>query len=366
MSKEKLGVFFSSDVLATRAPDGLFDRPPSALLEHQTFFAECPERIENIKSVMERGPSADLFDWHDGRHASDEEILTFHTESYLSSLKKWSEKGHWATGTTFMPEGGMKTVSAGAGTTLLALDNIINGSFDKTYALVRPPAHHAAPDVADGYCFINAVGMAAIRAIANGYKRVAVIDWDVHHGNGTQEGLYDRDDILFVSLHMDHGSWGNSHPQTGGAEETGRGIGQGYNLNIPLPMGSGDDTYTQALNRIVVPQLEKFAPDLIIVSNGHDANQFDPNGRQLITMAGFHKMGSILKCAADSLCQGKLLAVQEGGYNVAYVGFCAYASLLGLMGKDLDLDDPLALYPPDGPKAKLVIDDLIKQHPLLS
>jgi acetoin utilization deacetylase AcuC-like enzyme len=366
MKIDTLPVFFHADVLSMQAPDGLFERAPSPLLEHQVPFAECPQRIANIKSVLERGPSAARFSWHAGRHASDEEILRFHTAGYLARLQSWDRSGHWATATTYLPKAGLAGVRAGAGTTLAALSHILDGDTSRAYALVRPPSHHAAPAVADGYCLLNAVGMAVETARAQGCARVAVVDWDVHHGNGTQSGFYARDDVLCISMHMNHGAWGESHPESGDVDEVGAGAGRGYNLNLPLPPGVGDATYSEVVNSIVIPALERFQPELIVVSNGHDAGQFDPNGRQSVTMAGFHQMALQLSAAAEQLCGGRLLIVQEGGYNVAYVGFCAYASALGFLGRPLDLDDPLAFYPEDLSMSKQAVAALAERHPLLN
>lgn len=360
----RLAVFFDETVLSARGPDGLFERPPSPLLDHQMPFIESPERIANIRSILQRGPLSPYIDWHGGRPATDDEILLFHSRDYLETLRQWNESGFWATGTTYLPAGGLAAVRAAAGTVLEASRHVLAGDGQRSYAVVRPPSHHAAPGVADGYCFVNAVGMAALDALSRGCRRVAVVDWDVHHGNGTQEGFYDRRDVLMISLHMDHGSWGPSHPQTGGVEEIGRGEGKGYNINLPLPMGCGDDTYIRVMEACVIPALERFAPDLILVSNGQDAGQFDPNGRQLVTMRGFHRMARLIRDAADRLCQGRLVAAQEGGYNQVHTAFGAYATAAGFMARDLDLDDPLAFYPEDGARAERTVAELARRHPL--
>lgn len=360
----RLAVFFDETVLSVRGPDGLFERPPSPLLDHQMLFIESPERIANIRSILKRGPLSPHIDWHDGRQATDEEILLFHDPDYLKTLKQWDEAGFWATGTTYLPKGGLAAVRAAAGTVLEASRHVLAGPHRQSYAVVRPPGHHAAPGVADGYCFVNAVGVAALDALSRGGRRVAIVDWDVHHGNGTQEGLYDRRDALTISLHMDHGAWGPSHLQTGGVEETGRGEGEGYNINLPLPMGSGDDTYIRVMETCVIPALERFAPDLILVANGQDAGQFDPNGRQLVTMKGFHRMGRLMRDAADRLCQGRLVAAQEGGYNQVHAAFLAYAAAAGFMARELDLQDPLAYYPDDGARAEKTVSELVQRHPL--
>lgn len=366
MTDTKLDVFFHEDVLSMRCPDGLFEKAASPLLAYQMPFAEGPERIANIVSILKRAPSADRFVWHDGRHATDAEILSYHTREYLDDLERADTEGKWYMPSTYLPAGGLRGVKAGAGTVMAALEHILQGEARRAYALVRPPSHHAAPAVADGYCFLNAVGMAAITAQTAGLQRIAVVDWDVHHGNGTQEGFYDQPSLLNISIHMDHRSWDpNTHPQSGSVEEIGVGDGAGYNLNLPLPFGVGDFGYTELIRTVVVPALSGFRPDLVIVSNGQDAGQFDPNGRQLLTAAGFHQMASLVSDAAHRLCDGRVLIVQEGGYNPAHACFCAYASLLGFLGLPLDVEDPLSFYPEDHALSKAAISSLIRSHPLL-
>lgn len=364
MTPERLAVFFDDAVLAVRTPDGLFDQAPSPLLDYQLPSVEGPDRIANIRSILKRGPMAGDIDWQPGRAATDAEILLFHTAPYLATVKEWDKEGAWATSTTYLPKGGLAAVRIAAGCAVDAVRHVLAGKARRSYALVRPPGHHAAPAVADGYCFVNAVGVAALDALSRGCRRVAVVDWDVHHGNGTQEGFYDRADVLTISIHMDHGPWGESHPQTGGVDEVGRGAGKGYNINLPLPMGCGDDTYIHLMETCVLPALDRFKPDLIIVANGQDAGQFDPNGRQLVSMRGFHRLAGLLRDAADRLCEGRLVAIQEGGYNPAHAAFSAYAIAAGLIGRALDIKDPLAFYPEDGPLAKTIVAALVQRHPL--
>nr|BFD40864.1 hypothetical protein FFPRI1PSEUD_23630 [Pseudomonas sp. FFPRI_1] len=174
---------------------------------------------------------------------------------------------------------------------------------------------------------------------------MAILDWDVHHGNGTQEGFYEDPTVFTVSLHMDHGAWGESHPQTGGVEEIGRGAGLGYNLNLPLPMGSGDLLYERVLVELATPLLRHFAPHILIIANGLDASQFDPNGRQLLTMQGFNRLARQARALANELCEGRLLVVQEGGYNPAYSAFCLHAATEGFLDRPSSLPDPLAYLP---------------------
>lgn len=217
----------------------------------------------------------------------------------------------------------------------------------QTYALVRPPGHHAQPGKADGYCLCNSTAIAAEHLRARGAERVAIIDWDVHHGNGTQECFYSRADVLTVSLHEGHGSWGPWHPQTGSPLEKGIGEGAGYNVNVQLPYGAGNAAYLQAMGEIVIPIVDEYQPSVILVAAGQDANQFDPNGRHCLTMAGFDALGRSVRQLADRQCDGRLAVIQEGGYAVSYTAFCAHATLAGVLGVPSGLHDPLAYLPDD-------------------
>jgi acetoin utilization deacetylase AcuC-like enzyme len=196
--------------------------------------------------------------------------------------------------------------------------------------------------MADGYCFFNNIGIAIEVLRARGLKSAAVIDWDVHHGNGTQEGFYTDPDILTVSLHMNHGAWGPTHLQTGAIDEAGAAQGQGKNLNIPMPFGSGDAAYVRVFDDIVAPMVRAHRPEILIIAAGQDANQFDPNGRQLLSMNGFYELGKRARSLADECCDGKLVLVQEGGYAISYAAYCLHATLDGVLYREPCLPDPLA------------------------
>ncbi|WP_199190397.1 class II histone deacetylase [Nitratireductor sp. StC3] len=340
----KLAVFWHPAVLEHDTGEGVFEAPPSALLAEQVRHPESAPRLANMKSLLERGPVRERIAWHDGRLATDAELTLFHAPAYLDEIRAADREGRRFSATTLMSKGSLRGLLAAAGTTVAALEHLCDTG-QVSMALIRPPGHHAAPAMADGYCFFNNSGIAARVAQRRGLARVAVIDWDVHHGNGTQEGFYNDPDVLTVSLHMDHGAWGPTHPQTGGTEETGRGAGMGANLNLPLPMGSGDKAYLAAFDRFVLPALQRFGPDLIIVGNGQDPGQFDPNGRQIVTMAGFNTLARRARAAADRLCGGRLLVVQEGGYNPAYAAYCLHATAEGFLDLPCGLADPLAFMP---------------------
>lgn len=173
---------------------------------------------------------------------------------------------------TFLNPGSWDAALLAAGTTLLAMNHVLDRRGKIAYALVRPPGHHAQPTQADGYCFLNNAGLAVQFALNSGCKKVAVIDIDVRYGNGTADGFYRSDKVLTISLHMNHGSWGPSHPHDGSLFELGEGKGLGYNLNIPLPYGTGDRGYGYAMNELVVPAIEKFVPDIMVLVIGQDSS----------------------------------------------------------------------------------------------
>jgi len=339
-----MDVFWHDDVLRHDTGYGVFEAPPSVLLETQTQHPESSPRLINMRAILRNGPVAGQLNWHTGRHATRDELLRFHTNDYLSTIEAADHQGRRFSSTTLINAGGMAGLLAAAGTSVAALEQTLRER-RPAMALVRPPGHHAAPDMADGYCFFNNVAVAARAAQAAGIERVAIVDWDVHHGNGTQAGFYQDPTVFTVSMHMDHGAWGASHPQTGGVDERGAGAGVGSNLNIPLPMGSGDLTYELAFEQFVEPALRAFSPQLLIIANGLDASQFDPNGRQLLTMAGFNRLAQRARRFADEWCEGRLLVVQEGGYNPAYSAFCLHAAVQGFLGQASTLADPLAYMP---------------------
>ena len=361
----RMKVFYDEAMAGYCPPPGMFDAEPSDLLDIQMAQPERPERLINTASVLKRGPVASHLDWAPVRKARDEEILMFHEKAYLEGLKESAKEGVYLSASTYIYPEALEALYMAAGAAIDAAQSVVSGEYKMAYALVRPPAHHAQPAESDGYCFVNNVGLAVHEALNSGLKRVAVVDWDVHHGNGTQEGFYHRDDVLTISIHMNHGAWGPTHLQTGEVDEIGVGAGEGANLNLPLPMGIGDHGYLQTLKRCVAPALRKFAPDLIVCANGQDANMFDPNGRQSVSIEGFHTMACELKKLADELCDGKIVMTQEGGYNPTYAPYCAHAIVEGLLGLPLGLEDPVAFYPNDIEGGEAAVQALIERHPLL-
>ena len=346
MSAALVDVFWHPAVLDHDTGYGVFEGGPSDLLAVPELHPESAERVRNMHSVLERGPINAHLRWHDGRLATEDELAAVHTPAYIASIREACEQGgRRLTATTVLSAQSWQPVLAAAGTAIEAGDAVLAGRSQVSYALVRPPGHHAGPASADGYCFFNNVALVAERALAAGCERVAIVDWDVHHGNGTQACFYDRGDVLTVSMHMRHGSWGTAHPQTGSASEIGVGAGAGFNVNAELALGSGINAYAGALERVILPILDQYRPDLIIGASGQDASGFDPNGRQNLLMTDYRRIGGLLAAAADRLTDGRLVLVQEGGYGRTYSGFCLHATLEGVLGIGPLLADPVGYVP---------------------
>ena len=340
---DRLSVFFDPCVFDHDTGRGFFEASASPYLGVVETHPENAERARNMLDVLEKGPLADSLDWHRAEPAGRDELLRFHHAEYIDELAAIPvDETRWFSGTTVFGPGSYRICGVATGQAVAAAKQVYQAGSGLAYALVRPPGHHAQPDMADGYCFFNNIGVAIEALRADGLKRAAVIDWDVHHGNGTQQGFYDDADVLTISLHMNHGAWGDTHPQTGDVDEVGSGDGVGANLNIPMPYGAGDRAYLAALDEIVMPAVRAHRPEILFIANGQDANQFDPNGRQLLSMAGFHALGRRVRALARECCDDRLVLVQEGGYAISYAAYCLNATLEGVLERDPGIADPLA------------------------
>jgi acetoin utilization deacetylase AcuC-like enzyme len=215
---------------------------------------------------------------------------------------------------------------------------VAEGRQANAYALSRPPGHHCLPETPMGFCLLANLAVAVEAALAAGAaERVAVIDWDVHHGNGTEAIFWERPEVLTVSIHQER----NYPRTTGGFEARGGGAGEGANLNIPLSPGGGHDVYLHAFRRLVAPAVERFRPDLIVVACGFDASGVDPLGRMMATSETFAEMTAMTMELARRLCAGRLALVHEGGYSEAHVPFCGHAVIARLSGSGIRAEDPL-------------------------
>lgn len=271
------------------------------------------------------------------REASPADLEAFHTRDYVAAVRRMSLDGGGQAGEAApVGAGSFLAASVAAGGCLAAIEAVLAGRVSAAYVLARPPGHHALAGSGMGYCLFNNVVLAARRAQDLGAKRVMIVDWDVHHGNGTQGAFYDDPSVLFLSLHQD-----NWYPlDMGLLAQQGAGAGLGTTINVPLPAGTGDRGYAEAWSLIVVPAAQRFGPDVILISAGQDPAMFDPLGRMMLTMQGFRSLGRAARALADELCGGRLLLVQEGGYSAAYTPFATLGALEGASGLLTGVPDP--------------------------
>ena len=319
---------------ALTMPVGGFVQPlPAGLPEN-------PETKRRLRNLIEVSGLAREMTLTTAPPATWEEMARVHPETYLTAFKAASDAGGGELGlrTPFGP-GGFEIAALSAGLAVDGLRRVLAGEVANAYALSRPPGHHCLPDWPNGFCLLANIAIAIQAARAEGRAgRIAVVDWDVHHGNGTEAIFLDDPEVLTISLHQDR----NYPLDTGGAEVRGTGAAFGTNLNIPLPPGLGHRGYLQAFDRIVLPALHRFAPEAIVVACGFDASAFDPLGRMLATTETFRQMTARVKQAAAELCGGRLLLVHEGGYSEAHVPFCGHAVLEELTGSAIRVPDPMA------------------------
>jgi acetoin utilization deacetylase AcuC-like enzyme len=270
--------------------------------------------------------------------ASVEDLVRFHSRDYVERIKALSDdRGGDAGDLVPFGPGSYEIALLAVGGCTAALDAVLAGQVENAYALVRPPGHHAEPDLGRGYCIFANVPLAVMRAKATrGLGRVAILDWDVHHGNAAQKAFWTDPQVLTISVHQDQ-----FFPlETGAVDEVGDGPGRGYNLNVPLPAGSGVPTFIQAYERVVVPALLAYRPEVIMVSSGLDASAIDPQSRMMMTSDGFRQITRLVMAAAGEVCDGRIVACHEGGYSSAYVPFCGLAVVEELARIRTAVEDP--------------------------
>lgn len=301
--------------------------------------AEHPETKRRFKNLLDvSGLSRDLA-VESAAPATDQALRRIHPESYLSEFKRLSDADGGILGEESpFGHGGFDIAKLSAGLATHAMDRVLTGAWQNAYSLSRPPGHHCMPDHSMGFCLLANIPIAIEEMKARHHLgKVAVVDWDVHHGNGTQAIYWNRPDVLTISIHQNA-----CYPvHLGSTAERGAGAGEGANINIPLLPGGGHNSYLTALDRIVLPALERFRPDLIVVASGLDANGLDPLARMLAHSGTFRAMTARLMQAADTLCSGRLVLVHEGGYSEVMVPFCGHAIMETLSGRTTDVVDPL-------------------------
>lgn len=317
---------------------------PGVLLVHRDYrrhitpagHPERPARLEAIEARLSRTPLWEALSRRTPEPVGDEVLTSVHTRAYVQRVRDLAASG----GGPLDPDTAVGPASDGiarlaAGGALAAVDAVLAGEAPAAMALVRPPGHHARPGAGMGFCLFNNVALAARHAIdRRGVERVFILDWDVHHGNGTEEAFYHDPRVVFCSLHQEQ--W---YPGTGAITEAGEGPGEGATINIPLPAGIGDSGYAYLWEEVVLPLLRAVAPGLVLISAGFDAHHADPLGGMLLTADGFRRLAALVREAAGPV---PVAAVLEGGYDLDGLSYSVAAALEGLTGVASGLREPEA------------------------
>ena len=317
---------------------GLMDSaPPEALFEPEPSL-ESGVTKRRFRNLVDASGLLGRLVAIDARSAGDEVLAWIHDPAYIEDVRARSADGGGDAGTwTPFGRGTYDIAALAAGGCIAAADAVADGRVRNAYALVRPPGHHAGPAGGSGYCVFSNVALTALHLQRErGVGRVAIVDWDVHHGNGTQATFWTDPSVLAISLHQD----GLFPVGSGHREETGAGEGEGATINVPLPAGSGRAAYLDAFDRVVRPALDRFAPEFVLVASGLDASMCDPLGRMNLTSECFGVLTDRVLDAAGELCDGRLVLCHEGGYSSAYVAYCGLAIVERLAGVATGVADP--------------------------
>ncbi|MCU0495830.1 MAG: histone deacetylase [Anaerolineae bacterium] len=316
-------------------------------------------RLRSIWQKLEAGGLISQLHLIEAQPVTDEMIRLVHTEDYLNMLKWIPTQEHIV---QFDPDTYALPVSPeiarlSAGGVVTAVDAIMSGRAVNALVAVRPPGHHALPERGMGFCLLGNVPIGARYAQQHyGLQRVMIVDFDVHHGNGTQDMFYDDPSVLFVSTHQFP-----FYPGTGGLNETGTGKGAGYTLNIPLAQGHGDVSYLAIYEDVLWPAAQRFQPELIIVSAGFDAHWTDPLAMMRLSLTGYAQLSYELVKMADQLCGGKIIFALEGGYDLNAVGY-GMRNVAHALLKDDEVDDPLGLRQGIEPDIMPLLDRVRRIH----
>jgi len=314
-------------------PVGGYVQPPTA-----GGHAESPESKRRFKNLLDVSGLAQSLNVLTAPPATRDDLLRIHPADYIDRFKSMSDAGGGDAG-IYSPfgAGSFEIAALSAGLAKRAVSDVLTGVFDNAYALSRPPGHHCLPEQSMGFCLLANIPI-AIEAARQEHRvgKVAVLDWDVHHGNGTQAIYYERGDTLTISMHQE----GCFPPGSGTALERGAGKGMGANLNIPLLPGSGHQAYMDAMKLLALPAIRAFRPDMIVIASGYDANAFDPLSRMQAHSGTFREMTRQVRSLADEICSGRVVAVHEGGYAEVVVPFCGLATVEQLSGIRTDVVDP--------------------------
>jgi acetoin utilization deacetylase AcuC-like enzyme len=296
------------------------------------------------------------------RDATVDELARVHSRALVEQVRAAADpyRDHWLDVDTYVVGKSYDAALRAAGGVLAAADAVLDGSVGSAFCLVRPPGHHATPGHAMGFCLFNNVAVAAAHLLeARGLSRIAIVDFDVHHGNGTQDIFYRDGRVLYFSTHQHP-----YYPGTGNYSETGEGPGKGAIVNVPLPAGCGDEPYLRAYREVCAPAVRRFRPEFILVSAGFDAHFADPLAQMLVSTKGYFQIASLLRELAGELCEGRMVYALEGGYDHTGLAWSVRACIDTLAGNAF-AEDPLGPSPAvRGPEVEAILAAVKKTHGL--
>jgi len=337
LNRKKTAFIYDESYFEHNAGDGALFEPAGGYIE-ATGSVESPESKRRVITLLEKSGIMQQLAQIEPIPATKEQLQYFHTKRHIEAVEEMSQIGGLDCGdSAIVGKGSYEIAKLATGGATRAVRAVCEGEVKNAYVLTRPPGHHAEADQGMGFCIFNNVVIAAKYAQKEqGIKKIAIVDWDAHHGNGTEDAFYEKDDVLFISLHQD-----NLEPiGRGKIEDVGTRKGVGYTINIPLPPASGDAVYQYAFKEVVVPAIEGFKPDLILISAGQDASIFDPLARMMLSADGYRWMMTAMKKLAKKYANGRLICLHEGGYCPTYVPFCTHAIIEALSGMVTDVEDP--------------------------
>lgn len=337
---------------------------PSLFLSNPCFSGhdvpshpEYPGRLSAILAAIDESPYKQFLDLSCDRQATLSELSSVHERAYIDWILSLEGQHAMIDQDTLLTPGSMKAALTAAGLGIELVEQVLKGNAQNGFALLRPPGHHARPATGMGFCIFNNIAIAAKRALDLGVKRILIMDWDVHHGNGTQESFYHDERVFFMDIHQD-----NLFPARSGLlEETGMGKGFGYTLNLPLPKYCGDAEYLYAVDNLFRPLALEYKPELILVSAGFDAHEKDPLGSMRITSRGFGQLAARVKRIAQDACNGKMILFLEGGYNPFYLAE-SVMECIHVLVNDVSSDQNVLVQKPIADEIKQLIKKAQELH----
>ncbi len=327
MTDKKVALLYDPTVLEHRPPEG---------------HPERPARVQAVMDLLQQSGMLERLIRLPVTPATRAQLELVHTPEYLDFVEQVVSEGggYLDAGDTVASAGSWKAATAAAGASIGAVDAVMTGGMDASFAVVRPPGHHAPPDQAMGFCILNNAAVAAAHAVTEyGLSRVLLVDFDVHHGNGTQDCFYGSPAVLYFSTHQSP-----AYPFTGAVEETGEGAGAGYTVNVPLPPDVGEAGFLQTFDTILRPLARRFQPEIVIVSAGYDAHwrnsRYVQGIRERLTVRGLAALSQSLQEISDAHCPSRLVGILEGGYELEALAYGVLGTLRVWLG-DTAIDDPL-------------------------